>query len=90
MKHYLTGLVALWLKQQRIHVGMASYSSCLGLHSLCSSYLQSLRGGKRVECHVLRFEGCRMIAILAEDTTESRGQHAFPHVASCSSQHHRM
>ena len=80
-------MVALGLQQQRVHVGMTGYAGSLGLHGLRPTYLQAVGRGIRVECPVLRLEGCRVVAILQKDATECRCQHALADIAACTSQH---
>ena len=59
-----------------------------GLYSLCASYLQSVGRGVRVECHVLRLEGCGAVALLQEDAAEGCGEYALAHVAARADEHY--
>ena len=68
---------------------MAGNAGCLGLHGLCTTYLQALGGGVGVEGHVLCLEGCRLVAVLEEDTAEGRCQDALANIAARTGQHDR-
>ena len=83
-------MVRLRFEQQGLHVGVAGNACCLGLHSLSASYLQAFGRGVRVERHVLRFEGCRMIAVLPEDAAEGGGYDALADIAARANEHDGM
>ena len=69
---------------------MTSDARCLSLNSLRTPDLQSLRCGIRVQCHVLRLEGCRLVTILTEDATEGCCDDALAHIAACACEHQRV
>ena len=83
----LRGMVTLGLQQQGIHIRMTGDACCLGLNSLGSAYLQTLRSGVGVERHVLSLEGSRVVAVLLEDATEGRSYDALANVATRSCEH---
>ena len=64
VKDDLTGVVALGLQQQGVHIRLAGDASSLSLNSLRTTYLETVRCGVRVEGHVLRLEGSRVITVL--------------------------
>ena len=46
VEHHLRSVVALWLEQQRVHIGVARYARGFGLNSLSTAYLKPVGGGK--------------------------------------------
>ena len=87
-EHHLRGVVALGLQQQRVHVRMTGNAGGLGLHSLSTTYLQPFRCGVGVQCHVLRLERCRRVAVLLEDAAQSCRDNALANIAASACQHH--
>ena len=90
MQHHLRRVVALGFQQERVHVRLTRDACCFRLHCLCPSYLQSVGGGIGVQGHVLRLEGCGVVAILKEDTTKGSRDDTFAHVATRSNEHDGM
>ena len=90
MQDDLRGVVALGFQEQRIHIRFAGHTSSLGLNSLRTTYLQAIGGGIRVERHVLRLEGGRLIAVLTEYPAECSSQNALAYIAACAHEHHGM
>ena len=83
-------MIALRFQQQGVHIRMTGDARSLSLNSLGAPYLQPLRRGIGVERHILCLEGCRVVAILSEDTTESRSDDALTNIATRSREHQRM
>ena len=69
---------------------MARDASYFCLNSLSTTNLQAFRSGVRVESHVLRLKGCRMISVLQEDTTESSSNDALSYITARSGKHDGM
>ena len=90
IQYHLGSMIALRLQQQRVHIRMTSDACSLSLNSLSPSDLQSFRCGITVECHILRFEGCWLITVLLEDTTEGCCNNALANIAACSCKHNGM
>ena len=88
VEHHLRGVFRVGFQQQGVHVGRARHAACLGLYSLRTSYLQSVWRGVRVECHVLRLEGCGAVSLLQEDAAEGCGEYALAHVAARADEHY--
>ena len=90
MQHHLRRMVALGFQQQWIHIRLTGDACSLRLHGLCSPDLKSIGCRIGVQCHILRLEGCRLITILTEDTTEGRSHHALADIAACTCKHQWM
>ena len=86
----LRGMVALRLQKQGVHVRMAGNACGLRLYGLRTSYLQSVGRGITVQRHILRLEGCWVIAILTEDTAKSSSNDALSHIAARPCKHYRV
>ena len=69
---------------------MTRNACSLCLNSLCSSYLQSLGCGIRVQCHILCLEGSGLITVVPEDAAEGSGHDAFAYIAACTCEHDGM
>ena len=69
---------------------MTGNAGSLSLHSLGTTYLQSLRCGVAVQRHILRLEGRRTVAVLLEDATESSSYDALANIAARASEHDGM
>ena len=82
MQHHLRCMVRLWFQQQRVHIRMTGNACCFGLNCLGAAYLQSIRSDKRVEGHILGFEGSRLITVLSENATEGGSHDALADVAA--------
>ena len=69
---------------------MAGNSCRFGLNSLGTTYFQPFRCSIGIKCHILCLKWCRMIAILTENTAESRGNNAFTYITTGTDKHNRM
>ncbi len=83
-------MVALWLQQQWIHIGVARNASRLGLDSLGTTDFKAFGGGIGVQRHILGLEWGGAIAVLLKNAAKSRSNDALAHIAARSGKHHWM